>query len=93
MPRTASKKKQQQQTAQEQYDKLAHADKLILWNHYLYQQTDGKEGWNPKQPGSVYHQRSSAYLLKAGSQSWFRHRGQSMVKLLDQSTKEGFAPP
>lgn len=93
MPRTGTKKRVAQIPALKQYLKLNHADKFILWHYYLYQKTDGKEGWNPKQPGSVYHQRSSNYLLSLGSQSWFRHRGQSMVKLLDLFNQEGEEVP
>lgn len=64
------------------YSGLDHFKQLICWNYYRFIETDGAEGWNPAEAGSVNHQRStSAYLTSLGTSSWFRHIGKRMVTL------------
>jgi hypothetical protein len=84
MPRTATKKRKDNRTPLEVYEALDHHKQLICWNYYRFIETNGEEGWNPKEPGSVHHQRSSAYLLSLGSDSWFRHLGKQMVTLAEK---------
>ena len=75
----------------EQYEALEPYKQLICYNYWVYLDTKGQKGWNPKASGSVLHQRSSAWLIKLGSASWFRHIAKSMVvlaeKLAEQSEK------
>ena len=99
MPRTAKKtkaggkKKDPNDEPLYQYSKLPAHDKLICWNYYQYTATAGAEGWNPNEAGSVFHQRSSNYLLSLGSSSWFRHRARLMVNLAQKFASLNQVPP
>lgn len=65
----------------QRFDRLDLASKLICYKYYLGLTTGNEEGWNPKEAGSVFHQRSSRYLLTQGTASWFRHKGKQIVSL------------
>lgn len=75
------------------FSKLERHDKIICYNYWNYINTNGSEGWNPQEAGSVFHQRSSAYLLSLGSASWFRHRGKAMVTLSQKFAELQQTPP
>ena len=83
----------------ERYQHLPCVDKLICWNCYTYVSTHGEQGWNPSQAGSVHHCRASNFVINQGSQSWFRHKAQSMVTLAqafatrNEAPVEPIAPP
>lgn len=95
MPRTAAtgRRKQNPKTPLEQYNYLKIHKKIVCWNYLQFILTNGEEGWNTSQPGSVYHQRSSNYLLSLGSDSWFRHIGKSMVTLAQKLAELNEGPP
>ena len=94
MPRTkGTKRPDPNGKPLDRYEKLQYHDKLICFNYYQFGATAGSEGWNPTEAGSVYHQRSSNYLLSLGSASWFRHRANSMVTLAEAFAKINQAPP
>ena len=96
MPRTAPKKGRKADPNTDplaRWNKLARHDKIICWNYFQFAATDGREGWNPAEAGSVFHQRSSAYLLSLGSDSWFRHRGKLMKTLAEKFAELNQAPP
>ena len=38
-----------------QYNKLTDVDKCICYYYYIFQQTNGVEGWNPDRSGSRDH--------------------------------------
>jgi hypothetical protein len=82
MPRTAATKKRYvPKPPLVQYERLEFHAKYICWQYFQYLETDGQVGWNPSQAGSVFHQRTSNYLLSLGSDSWFRHLAKQMVTL------------
>lgn len=86
MPRTASKRRPKgpEKDPIDIYRELEYHKQLICWNYYRFKVTDGEEGWNPTEAGSIYHQRSSVYLLSLGSGSWFRHIGRQMATLAEK---------
>ena len=95
MPRTQAKggrRKDPNNDPVKAYEKLARHDKIICWNYYQYITTDGAEGWNPREAGSVFHQRSSEYLVSLGSGSWFQHRAKLMVNLAEKFALINAAP-
>lgn len=78
--------------AEEAYDRLKWHEQYICFQYWNYRATRGKEGWNPTEAGSVFHQRSSAYLLSLGSYSWFRHVASKMVTLAEKFEEERKIP-
>lgn len=94
MPRTRAKtKKDPNDPPLYRWSKLARHDKLICWNYFQYTATDGEEGWNPSNAGSVDHYRISNYIQSLGSASWFRHRAKLMVTLAQVFAARNEAPP
>jgi hypothetical protein len=80
-------------TPLERYNRLDWHDKFICWQYYLWISTSGTEGWNIAEVGSVFHQRTSAYLDSLGGPSWFRHRARSMVTLAQAFADSEQDPP
>lgn len=98
MPRTAAKNNQGRKSDPNRdhlarWEKLPPHDKVICWNYFQYTATQGEEGWNPAEAGSLFHQRSSSYLLSLGSGSWFRHRAKLMVTLANKFAELNQTPP
>jgi hypothetical protein len=94
MPRTAPRRRNHSsQTPLDRYQALAHHEKLICWRYYQFIATEGREGWNTAEVGSVFHYRSSAYIQSQGSAHWFRHKAQSMVKLAELFAEQNQTPP
>lgn len=94
MPRTRAKsKKDPNDPPLYRWTKLKQHDKLICWNYFQYTATNGEEGWNPANAGSVDHYRVSAYIQSLGSASWFRHRAKLMVTLAEVFAARNEAPP
>lgn len=73
MPRTSHRgRKKVALEPSEEYLRLDHHKQLICWNYFVqFAATQGKEGWDPAEAGSVYHYRSSSYIQSLGSGSWF----------------------
>ena len=92
MPRTKGGSKCKLDLEQK-WEKLQYAEQLICYNYYLWTATEGKEGWNPKDAGSVYHRRSSNFIASCGSASWFRHKALAMVTLSEAFQAINKAPP
>jgi hypothetical protein len=98
MPRTGRKglggrKKAPSRPPLEEYESLEYHKKLICYNYFQFIVTNGVEGWDPSDAGSVYHQRSSNYLLSLGSDSWFRHLAKQMVTLAQKFASLNQSPP
>jgi hypothetical protein len=95
MPRTATRYKKHHSSSSplDRYQALEHHEKLICWRYFQFISSDGKEGWNTAEVGSVFHYRSSAYIQSKGSRSWFRHKAQSMVTLAELFAAQNQAPP
>jgi hypothetical protein len=102
MPRTKGTSRRTQAKSQrydpslppiERFDLLDLQDKLICWNYYQFDATVGEEGWNPARVGSVYHLRASNYINSRYTESQFRHKARSMVKLAEEFAKLNQAPP
>jgi hypothetical protein len=94
MPRTAARgrPRDSERPAEDHYDRLKWHEQYICYQYWNWKATRGAEGWNPSDAGSVYHQRSSSYLLTLGSDSWFRHLGQKMVTLAEKFEAERKIP-
>lgn len=86
MPRTANKGRRKEPAADPLtlYQRLEHHKQVVCWNYFQYTHTEGEEGWNPVEAGSVFQYRSSAYIQSLGSASWFRHLGKQMVTLAEK---------
>lgn len=96
MARTAAKNKRisNHGTPQDRFDRLDYKDKLICYRYYQFTASQGVEGWNPAQVGSVNHLRSSfSYLLQQLTQSVFRHKAKSMVTLAEAFVASNTAVP
>lgn len=94
MPRTSHRgRKKETLEPLEEYLRLDHHKQLLCWNYFRFTETQGKEGWNPVEAGSVYHYRSSAYIQSLGSASWFRHLGKQMVTLAEKFAQQQQIPP
>ena len=92
MPRTKGGSKYELDP-ENKWEKLQYVEQLICYNYYLWTATQGKEGWNPRDAGSVYHRRSSNFIASSGSKSWFRHKALAMVTLAEAFQKINKAPP
>lgn len=76
-----------------QYERLStDQERYVLWRYYQYLDTEGEEGWKVSEAGSVYHQRSSAWLVNSLSYSKFRHIGKRMVTLAEKLKEINHAP-
>jgi hypothetical protein len=70
MPRTRGSKNKSNKDDRdplEVYKNLELHKQLVCWNYFRFLETNGAEGWNPADAGSVFHQRSSQYLLSLGT--------------------------
>jgi hypothetical protein len=94
MPRHAARGRPRDlaKPAEEAYDRLKWHEQFICYQYWSYRATRGKEGWNPDESGSRFHQRSSSYLLSLGSDSWFRHLANKMVTLAQKFEEERKIP-
>jgi hypothetical protein len=78
---------------------LQHHKQIVCYRYWLYKNTEGREGWDPSCAGSLYHLRSSEYLIKCfkeGRQSpdsAFRHCAKHMVTLADKLAQLRTPPP
>lgn len=77
----------------EEYLRLDYYKQLVCWNYFQFAATQGQQGWNPDEAGSVFHYRSSAYVQSLGSGSWFRHVAKQMVTLAQKFAQQQLAPP
>jgi hypothetical protein len=96
MPRTAGRGGRRRNpilTPLDRYQALQHHEKVILWKYWQFISSGGTEGWNIAEVGSVFHYRSSAYIQRQGTASWFRHKAQSMVTLAQLFAEQNQAPP
>lgn len=88
MPRTAAKKGGSSIDKREPieiYNTLEPHRQLVCYRYYTWIKTEGSEGWNPRDAGSVFHyHRSSQYIVEHFSQSGFRHCGKQMVTLAER---------
>jgi len=101
MPRTTGRGRRVDPNADpvRRCSRLPCVDKLICWHCYQFTATEGENGWNPTEAGSVFHCRASDFVQSQGSANWFRHKAQAMVTLAqafaarDQAPEEPVAPP
>jgi hypothetical protein len=67
------------------YNSLPHHKQLVCYRYWSWINSSGETGWNKDHAGSVFHYRSSQYLLSSFvSQSSFRHCAKQMVTLAER---------
>lgn len=93
MARTRARSAKLQQPPSVRWIKLQHHDQVICWNYFQYTATKGEVGWNPENAGSVNHYKALNWIVKLGSQSWFRHRAKLMVTLAKDFADRNESPP
>jgi hypothetical protein len=90
MPRTAAKggRRKDNRDPLVIYNDLPHYKQVICWYYFRFVETNGEEGWNISEAGSVFHFRSSKVVQAAkppeATNSWFRHIAKSMATLADK---------
>lgn len=67
------------------YNSLPHHKQLVCYRYWSWISSSGETGWNNESAGSVFHYRSSQYLISSFvSQSSFRHCAKQMVTLAER---------
>ena len=69
MPRNAAAKKGSKEDYQKQfpgeiYEKLQLSRKVVCYNYWKHLTTAGFEGWDSESAGSIFHWKTSSYLIE-----------------------------
>ena len=86
MPRNAAAKKGSKEDYQKQfpgeiYEKLQLSRKVVCYNYWKHLTTAGFEGWDSESAGSIFHWKTSSYLIENIPRNSFNKLGKVRFNL------------